>query len=123
MTTTMITIKQDDEMGKDLLVAASEMARYRDLRDAADGEVSGWRDVLIRYIPALREYLPPDAKSVNVVSSDGLVQYRLTIQRTGGQERISKTKLLELGVSPDTISAATERTAVGETVTVVRSKL
>ena len=117
----------DDELGRYLFNAAAEMVRCKDLKDAMDGELSSWRSMLITSIPDIKEYLPPDAKSIFVEGHDdtrneaGATRYRLTIQRTGGQERINKVKLLELGVSSDIIQQATEKSQEGETVVAARA--
>ena len=112
-----MTLPAHDPLSVALSRAASELIRFRALRDAMDMDVTSCRDLLNRQIPDMREYLPPDDRTMYAIHKDGR-RFKLTVQRTGGQPRISKTKLLEHGISPDTIDACTEYSSQGETVVV-----
>ena len=103
-----------------LYMAAISLDRARELRDDMDKQIDGMRGHLLLHMPMMREYLPPGVSTMRVFHHDFDIGYQLTIQRTGGQPRVSKAKLLELGVLPAIIEAATTYTTEGETVMVKR---
>jgi len=112
----VVTFREDgDEFEQALAVMVRDFTTAKYAADAMVASADDHRHQLIALIPQIRERALD--RTVRVMWSNGTT-YRLTIQGTGNQPRISKTKLLELGVSPDIIVQATEYSKKGETVVV-----
>lgn len=109
----------DDPTISTVYMLASRLVQYKAAKDAMDEQVSKYRDSLLQEFPGLREYMPVGENTVHISGADD-GRFRLTLQRTGGQARISKTKLLEHGVPATVIEQATEYSQQGETIVVVR---